>query len=284
MASDPNLRAGATRHPFAAATAAELRQAIRRGEHTGPTAGLAVGYVQANLVVVPAADAADFAAFCRQNDRPCPLVGQSEPGEPRIPAVAAEADLRTDLPRYRVFRHGVPEPTEPTDIRHLWRDDFVAFLLGCSFTFENGLSAAGLPVRHIDEGRNVPMYRTNRVCAAAGKFSGNLVVSMRPFRPEHVELAHKITARFPRMHGAPVHVGDHAELGIEDLGRPDFGDAVTVHPGETPVFWACGVTPQLALAAARCELAITHSPGCMFVTDLRDSEFEETPPGGESRR
>lgn len=259
---------------WVAATAAELRAAIRRGEHSGPTAGLAVGYVQANLVIVPAADAADFEQFCRQNDRPCPLVGIGRPGEPFIPEVAADADLRTDLPKYRVFRHGQPEAHEPTDLRGLWRDDFVAFLLGCSFTFENALATAGLPVRHLEQGCNVPMYRTNRACTPAGRFAGPLVVSMRPYRPEHVEQATAITARFPRMHGAPVHVGAHADLGIADLGRPDFGDPVTVHAGETPVFWACGVTPQLALAAARCELAITHSPGCMFVTDLRDADFE----------
>ncbi len=259
---------------LARATAAELRAEIRRGEHVGPTAGLAIGYVQTNLVIVPAADAADFEQFCRLNDRPCPLVGVSNPGEPHLAAVAADADLRTDLPRYRVFRHGVPEAEEPTDIRHLWRDDFVAFLLGCSFTFENALTAAGLPVRHIEQGRNVPMYRTNRDCRPAGKFAGPLVVSMRPYRQEHVEHAVAITGRYPGMHGAPVHVGDHAELGIADLARPDFGEAVTVHANEVPVFWACGVTPQLALAAARCELAITHSPGCMFVTDLRDTAFE----------
>jgi uncharacterized protein YcsI (UPF0317 family) len=167
----------------------------------------------------------------------------------------------------------VAEAGEPTDIRGLWRDDFVGFLLGCSFTFEWALRAAGLPVRHIDEGRNVPMYRTTVACCPAGKFTGPLVVSMRPYRPDQVAQARQITARYPRMHGAPIHAGDPAAIGIGDIGCPDFGEPVTIHPGEVPVFWACGVTPQVALENARCDLAITHSPGHMFITDLRDEEF-----------
>jgi uncharacterized protein YcsI (UPF0317 family) len=256
------------------ASGADLRAAVRAERWTGPTAGLARGFVQANLVMLPAADAADFAEFCRLNDRPCPLLEQTAAGDPVPREAAPGADLCTDVPRYRVFRHGVLEPEEPSDVTPLWRDDLVGFLLGCSFTFENALLAAGLPVRHIDQGRNVPMFRTSRGCQTVGRFSGNLVVSMRPFLPEHVEQAIAITARFPTMHGAPVHVGDPAALGIHDLARPDYGDAVTVHPGEVPVFWACGVTPQLVLLEARPELAITHSPGCMFVTDWRDDQFE----------
>lgn len=257
-----------------ATEAARLRAAIRAGKHTGPTAGLAPGFAQANVVILPAADAADFAEFCRLNPRPCPLLEQLEPGNPEPRLSAPGADLRTDVPRYRVFRSGNAEPHEPTDIRDLWRDDLVGFLLGCSFTFETALMAAGLPVRHIDQNRNVPMYRTNVACAPAGRFVGPLVVSMRPYRPEQIERVCEITASYPTMHGAPVYVGDPAAIGIGDLLRPDFGDAVTIEPGEVPVFWACGVTPQLALAAARPELAITHSPGCMFVTDLRDDRQE----------
>ena len=166
------------------------------------------------------------------------------------------------------------EAVEPTDITALWRDDLVGFLLGCSFTFENALQRAGLPVRHLDEGRNVPMYRTSLPCKPAGRFSGELVVSMRPYRPELVERVVAVTSRFPTMHGGPVHVGDPAALGIQHIARPDFGDAVTIRPGEVPVFWACGVTPQVALLNARLELAITHSPGCMFVTDWRDADHE----------
>ncbi len=177
------------------------------------------------------------------------------------------------MPRYRVFRDGLPDTDEPTDVHPLWRDDLVGFLLGCSFTFEDALINAGLSVRHIDEGRNVPMYRTNQACQPAGRFAGNLVVSMRPFAREQVDRVVAITGQYPTMHGAPVHVGDASALGIGDLARPDFGDPVSINPGEVPVFWACGVTPQLALLHARCELAITHSPGCMFVTDWKDLEF-----------
>lgn len=250
--------------------AARLRAAIRAGGHTGPTAGLAPGFVQANVVILPRQIAAEFADFCRVNPRPCPLIEQLEPGDPEPRHSAPGADLRTDVPRYRVFRAGIAEPREPAEIGDLWRDDLVGFLLGCSFTFEAALLAAGLPVRHVEQNRNVPMYRTNVACRSAGRFAGPLVVSMRPYRPEQVERVREITGRYPTMHGAPVHVGDPAAIGIADLLRPDFGEAVTMEPGELPVFWACGVTPQLALAAARPELAITHSPGCMFVTDLRD--------------
>jgi uncharacterized protein YcsI (UPF0317 family) len=263
-------------HEFRDATAAELRAAIRAGSWQGPTAGLARGFVQANLVILPEVDAADFAEFCRANARPCPLLEQTAPGDFEPRACAAGADLRTDVPRYRIFRHGRPEAGEPTDIRHLWRDDLVSFLLGCSFTFENALMDAGLPVRHVELGRNVPMYRTTTHCQPAGRFRGNLVVSMRPFLPEAIDRAIAITSRFPTMHGAPVHVGDPAALGIVDLARPDFGDAPKIDPGEVPVFWACGVTPQVALCEAGCELAITHSPGSMFVTDWRDTDQEVT--------
>lgn len=250
-------------------TAAALRLAVRSGRHRGPTAGLAPGFVQTNVVILPAAVAEEFADFCRLNSRPCPLIEQTEPGNPEPKHAAPGADLRTDVPRYRVFHDGSPEPAEPNDIVDLWRDDFVGFLLGCSFTFEAALVAAGLPVRHIELGRNVPMYRTNLACHPAGRFAGPLVVSMRPYRPEQVEQVREVSGRYPTMHGEPVHVGDPAAIGINNLGSPDFGNAVPIEPGEIPVFWACGVTPQLALAAARPEIAITHSPGCMFVTDLR---------------
>ncbi len=253
-------------------TAAQLRRRIRAGLWTGPTTGLARGYVQANLVILPKAEAAEFSEFCRLNSRPCPLLEQTAPGDPVPRAAAPDADLRSDVPRYRVFRRGRPEAIEPTDIASLWRDDLVGFLLGCSFTFENALLAAGLPVRHIQEGRNVPMYRTSRACQPAGRFVANMVVSMRPFAPEQIEQVIALTSRFPTMHGAPVHVGRPEALGITDLDRPDFGDPVTVRPGETPVFWACGVTPQVAICASGCKFAVTHSPGCMFVTDWKDAE------------
>ncbi len=268
----------ATANSLTHVAAAELRAAIRAGQWRAPTTGLAVGYAQANVVVLPAEYAAEFREFCRLNPRPCPLLAQTAPGDPCPREVAAKSDLRTDVPQYRVFRHGVPEEHEPTDIRDLWRDDLVGFLLGCSFTFEHALVTAGLPVRHLEEGRNVPMYRTKIDCEAAGRFSGPLVVSMRPYAPQQVREVTAITGQFPTMHGAPIHVGDPAKLGIGRLDRPDFGDAVTIRAGEVPVFWACGVTPQLALAAARPGLCITHSPGCMFLTDRTDESFRQIGP------
>lgn len=252
---------------------ADVRSQIRCGRFTGPTAGLCPGFVQANVVILPASDADDFAEFCRRNDRPCPLIARTEAGDPEPKRAAPGADLQTDVPRYRIFRRGVPLPEEPIDVRHLWQNDLVGFLLGCSFTFENALAAAGLPVRHVTEGRNVPMYRTKIACQPAGRFSGPLVVSMRPYRPDQVAAVCEITGRYPTMHGAPIHVGDPSAIGIADLANPDFGQSVTVHGNEVPVFWACGVTPQLALSQANCELVITHSPGCMFVTDLREEDY-----------
>jgi uncharacterized protein YcsI (UPF0317 family) len=259
--------------PWRHCTPAALRAEIRSGRWTGPTAGCAAYYVQTNVVIVPASSADDFEQFCRLNAQACPLVERTAPGDPCPRRSAPDGDLRTDVPRYRVFRHGVRDEHEPTEISGLWRDDFVSFLLGCSFTFESALEAAGLPVRHVQLGTNVPMYRTNLRCEPSGPFQGDLVVSMRPFRSEQVDLVHEVTCRYPRMHGSPVHIGAPSQLGIRDLAKPDFGDPPVLHVGEIPVFWACGVTPQLALEQARLDLAVTHSPGCMFVTDLRDEQF-----------
>ena len=255
------------------ATGADVRCLARSGEWTGPTPGLALGHVQANLVVVPRDLAFDFLLFCQRNPKPCPLLDVTEPGsaEPRL--VAPGADLRHDLPCYRVYRHG-ELVEEPADLRAWWRDDLVGFLLGCSFTFESALLQAGLPLRHVEAGCNVPMYRTNVSCRPAGVFRGPLVVSMRPMTPAQAVRAVQVTGRFPRAHGAPVHFGDPAALGIRDLTRPDFGDAVAVRPGEVPVFWACGVTPQAVAMEVRPPLLITHKPGHMFVTDLRDTDLE----------
>ncbi len=254
-------------------TASELRTLIRHGKFDAPTAGQAPGFVQTNLVILPAADATDFAEFCRLNSRPCPVVARTGPGDPHPTAAAADADLRTDLPRYCVFFDGQLQTERPADISGLWRDDLVAFLLGCSFTFENALQTAGIKLRHIEQGRNISMYRTNRPCQPAGRFAGNLIVSMRPFPTSQIDQVVRITSQFPLMHGGPIHIGDPSALGIADLARPEFGDAVEIRDDEMPLFWACGVTPQLAIATARCELAITHSPGCMFVTDLKDEHF-----------
>jgi uncharacterized protein YcsI (UPF0317 family) len=247
----------------------EIRERIRRGEWRRPTAGCASGYVQANLVILPRDLAYDFLVFTHRNPKPCPLLEVTDPGSAEPRRVAPGADLRTDLPRYRVFRDGVLAE-EVTDLRGLWRDDLVAFLLGCSFTFEAALLRADVPVRHLEEGCNVPMYITRVPCAPAGLFEGPLVVSMRPIPPEKVARAATVTARFPAVHGAPVHVGTPEALGIRDLGRPDFGDPVTIRPGEVPVFWACGVTPQAVAMRVKPPLMITHAPGHMFVTDLPD--------------
>ncbi|MBX7103315.1 MAG: putative hydro-lyase [Gemmataceae bacterium] len=254
-------------------TGREVRAACRLGNLTGPTPGMADGYVQANFVAVPRDLAFDFLLFCQRNPKPCPLLDVTEPGstEPRV--VAPGADLRSDIPRYRVWDNG-ELVEEPIDARPAWRDDLVGFLLGCSFTFEKALLEAGVPVRHIDEGRNVPMYRTNVACRPAGVFHGPLVVSMRPMTPAQAITATRVCARFPRAHGVPVHFGDPAAIGITDIAKPDFGEAVTIRPGEIPVFWACGVTPQAALMAARPAFAITHAPGHMFVTDWRDVQLE----------
>jgi uncharacterized protein YcsI (UPF0317 family) len=250
----------------------ELRAACRSGDFSGNTSGLAAGYVQCNVVILPAEWASDFLRFCQANPRPCPLIASAaSPGDPSLPPLG-DIDIRTDVPSYRVFRDGRLE-SECTDIADLWRDDLVTFALGCSFSFEEALIADGLDVRNVTEGVNVPMYRTNIPCTPAGPFAGNMVVSMRPFRAADAIRAIQICTRFPSVHGAPVHLGDPGQIGISDLDQPDYGDAVTLHNGELPLFWACGVTPQVALEAAQPPLAITHSPGCMLVTDLRNSQL-----------
>jgi uncharacterized protein YcsI (UPF0317 family) len=253
-------------------TAEQVRSACRVANLKDHTSGLAPGFAQANLVILPRELAGDFLLFCQRNPKPCPLLDATEAGDPVPRRAAPTADLRTDLPRYRVWREG-QLIDEPNDIRHLWRDDFVSFVIGCSFTFEAALLRAGVPVRHIELGVNVPMYRTNIPCQPAGIFHGPLVVSMRPFRPADAIRAVQITSRYPAVHGAPVHIGLANQIGITDLARPDFGDPVPIADSELPVFWACGVTPQAVAMAVRPPLVITHSPGCMFVTDLRDEEL-----------
>ncbi len=250
-------------------TPKEIRQAIRQGRYTGGTAGLAPGHVQANLVILPKSEAYDFLVFCQRNPRPCPLIEVTDAGNPEPSGVAPGADLRTDIPRYHIYRDGRLED-EVTDIGRVWRDDFVAFLLGCSFTFETALLEAGVPVRHIEENRIVPMFRTNLACRPAGVFRGPTVVSMRPIPSALVPRAVTVTARFPMAHGAPLHIGNPARIGIADVNRPDWGEPPTILPGEEPVFWACGVTPQAVALEARPPLVITHAPGHMFITDLPD--------------
>lgn len=256
----------------AALTGAAARALIRAGEWRRPTAGLADGYVQANLAVLPREYAYEFLRFCAFNPRPCPVLDVTDAGSPAAARAAPGSDLRVDLPRYRVYRHG-ELAEERDDLVGIWRDDLVGFLLGCSFTFEAALARAGVPLRHRECGCNVAMYRTNRACVAAGPFAGPLVVSMRPVRADLVARAVEVTARFPRAHGAPVHVGDPAALGVRDLAAPDYGDPLPIAPGEVPVFWACGVTPQAAVMASKPAFAIGHAPGSMAITDVRDNTF-----------
>ena len=250
----------------------EVRQQIREGKWRRPTAGLAPGFVQTNLVILPHDLAFDFLLFAQRNPKPCPVIEVTDVGSPEPKLSAPGADLRTDVPKYCIYRNGALGG-EVTDLRSVWRDDLVSFLLGCSFTFESALLQAGVPVRHIEENRNVPMFISNIQCAPAGMFRGPLVVTMRPIPARLVSRAVQITGRYPGVHGSPVHVGDPAIIGIRDLAKPDFGDPVTIRPGELPVFWACGVTPQAVAMQAKPPLMLTHAPGYMFITDLRNEEL-----------
>ncbi len=233
---------------------------------------MAPGHVQANLVVLPRDLAFDFLLFTQRNPKPCPLLEVVEAGstEPRL--MAPGADLRTDVPRYRVYRDGALAG-EPTDLTPYWSNDLVSFLIGCSFTFESALIDAGLPVRHVEQCTNVPMYITSAPTVPAGAFHGPMVVSMRPIPAAQVVRAVQVTSRFPAVHGAPVHIGDPSAIGIRDIAKPDLGDPVEIRAGEVPVFWACGVTPQAVAMASKPRLMLTHAPGHMFITDRRDAEF-----------
>lgn len=255
-----------------------VRRAARTGALVTTTAGLARGFVQGNVAILPRAFATDFHAFCTNNPKPCPVIGIAQDGATALPALGEDIDIRTDVPRYRVFRDGQCID-EPHDLMRYWRDDLVTFVLGCSFSFEEALLDSGIALRHIAQGKNVAMWRTSIPTMPAGPFTGPLVVSMRPIRSTDVDKAVAVTSRFPSVHGAPVHVGDPAAIGIDDLSRPDYGDATDLLPGEVPVFWACGVTPQAVIVAARPSLAITHAPGCMLVTDLRNESLARPDAG-----
>ena len=244
----------------------DCRHAIRAQEITGSTDGMAPGYVQANLCILPRDWADEFLLFCQRNPKPCPLLAVSDPGSPLLPELASDLDIRSDVPSYRVFRDG-ELAEEVTDIHHLWRDDLVTFALGCSFSFEQALVEAGLPMRHWERDSTVPMYLTNVDCAPAGRLHGNLVVSMRPFKPAGVIRAVQITSRFPMVHGAPIHVGMPEQIGIPDVSRQWLGGDAQINPGELPVFWACGVTPRAVVLAAKIPFCLTHKPGSMLITD-----------------
>jgi len=254
-------------------TGTEIRSAVRQELWTGPTSGEASGYVQANLAILPADWAYDFLLFAQRNPKPCPVLEVGEAGDPRTRIIADGGDIRTDIPRYFIYEKGV-KTGEVTDISSRWRDDFVYFLLGCSFSFEQALISGGLEVRNMTQKRNVPMYITNIMCRDAGRFKNvPMVVSMRPFTPENAQKAREITREYPGVHGSPVHIGSPEEIGIKDISKPDFGDAVDIYEGEVPAFWACGVTPQMAVMMAKPPLMISHAPGHMFVGDLKDRDF-----------
>ncbi|PUB13570.1 putative hydro-lyase [Yoonia sediminilitoris] len=251
------------------ASAADVRAAIRDGSYDGHTAGLAAGKLQCNLAILPERYALDFLRFCQRNPKPCPIVGISDSGNPALPTLGRDIDIRTDVSKYRVFVNGNLDK-EVTDITDIWTDDLVTVALGCSFTFENALLRAGIPVRHSETGKNVPMYRSNIDLVPAGRFSGRMVVTMRPIPEAQVAEAREISSRFPQAHGAPIAAGDPAQIGIADLSQPDWGDAVDIRPGEVPVFWACGVTPQNVLLDAGLPICVTHSPGHMLIADVAE--------------
>ncbi|XAH23311.1 putative hydro-lyase [Xylophilus sp. GW821-FHT01B05] len=251
---------------------AEFRNRVRTGQFTSQTAGQCPGYTQGNLAILPRDYAEEFLRFCRLNPKPCPVIGVTEVGDPSVPELGEGIDLRTDVPGYCVFRDG-ELVEEVADLRALWRDDLVGFVIGCSLSFEEALMEGGLPVRHIEQGSTVPMYNTSNANRPAGRFGGNGVVSMRPMTAAQAIRAVQITSRFPGVHGAPVHLGDPAQIGIADIDSPDYGERAEIRPGEIPVFWACGVTPQQAIRSARPPFAITHKPGHMLVTDVRNSHL-----------
>jgi uncharacterized protein YcsI (UPF0317 family) len=257
--------------------ARQMRRRIRNGEWREQTSGLTPGIVQGNVTILPTRWADDFLAYCRANPRPCPLIAVGRPGSPALPVLGADIDIRTDLPMYCIFKDG-EQVAETQDIAGLWRDDLTTFVFGCSYSFEEMLLAEGIPLRHLEQGTGVPVYRSNIEAVPAGPFGGTIAVSMRAFAPGDVDRVIDITNRFPLVHGSPVHIGDPAAIGIADLMRPDWGDVVPVIPGEVPVFWACGVTPQLAIASARPDFAITHKPSHMLITDLLISELAGLSP------
>ena len=259
----------------------EARFLIREGQIKSPTAGMCRGYAQANLVILPAKYAEDFKLFAQYNPKPCPILEITELGSFTTKIIADQANIITDIPKYYIYENGI-KTGETYNAEKYWRDDLVCFLIGCSFSFEEALIKEGIEVRHISMGSNVPMYKTNIQCKPAGLFQGPYVVSMRPIKEEDLERAYEITARFPHVHGAPLHWGKPEEIGIKDINKPDYGDRVEIREGEIPVFWACGVTPQAAIEFAKPELVITHAPGHMFITDILNDDLEEVLTGHQA--
>ncbi len=252
----------------------EIRKLTREGKITHQTCGMCDGYAQGNLLILPKEHAYDFLLFTQRNPKSCPILEVGDVGSRKLKKMAKDADIATDIPKYRIWEYGELKG-EYTDISKFWRNDFVYFLIGCSFSFEGELLAADVPVRHIEEGKNVPMYLTDIECEPAGIFHGKLVVSMRPMPADQVIKAVSVTASMPRVHGAPIHIGDPKKIGINDINKPDFGESVTIKDGEIPVFWCCGVTPQSAVMSAKPPIAISHAPGHMFITDVKNTLLKD---------
>lgn len=261
--------------PYVDKSPAEVRAAIRKGEIDFPTAGMCRGYAQANLIILPPEYAADFEEYAKRNPFPCPVLEIIKGEQPLTHDMGEGGNICSDIPRYRIYRDGVWDGKEITDVTEYWKEGYVGFLIGCSFSFEEALMAAGIEVRHIAQGRNVPMYKTNIQTVKAGPFEGPMVCSMRPMTPENAQKAYDITVKMPNVHGAPVHMGDAAGVGVADVMKPDYGEAVDIYEGEIPVFWPCGVTPQAAVENAKPTIAITHAPGHMFITDIINSELND---------
>lgn len=256
------------------ASPAEARHLIRAGDFTAPTSGLCPGYAQANLIILPKEQAYDFLLFAQRNPKPCPLLEVTEVGARETTICATDCDIATDFPRYRIYRHG-ELIEEVADVADYWRDDLVSFVIGCSFSFESELVEAGIEMRHNTMGRNVSMYLTGVDCVPAGSMGGKMVMSMRPIPHDQIVKAVQLSGAIPKVHGAPMHIGDPAAIGVRDLAHPEFGDPVDVHEGEVPVFWACGVTPQSIVMSSKPEFAITHAPGCMLITDTKNIDLKE---------
>ena len=250
----------------------EIRKLIRGGQFKRPTSGAAAGYVQANLAIIPKESAFDFLLFCQRNPKPCPLIEVLEPGQVEVSVTAPSSDIRTDVPSYSVYENGNLS-SEISDLTEIWKPDFVSFLLGCSFSFESALLNNGIKLPHFENGTNVSMYITNIPTVPAGPFSGPMVVSMRSIPQEKVVRAVQVTSRFPSVHGSPIHIGDPSSIGITNLSQPDFGDPTVIKEGEVPVFWACGVTPQSVAMSSKPPIMITHTPGHMFITDMKDEDY-----------
>lgn len=251
----------------------EARHLIRSGAFAAPTSGLCPGYAQANLIVLPREQAYDFLLFAQRNPKPCPLLEVTEVGAREAAICATDCDIATDFPRYRIYEHG-KLVAEVENVIDYWRDDLVSFVIGCSFSFESELIEAGIEIRHNTQGRNVPMYLTNIDCQPAGSMSGKMVMSMRPIPHDQVVKAVQISGAIPQVHGAPLHIGDPAVIGVKDIMHPEFGDPVDIHEGEVPVFWACGVTPQSIVMNSKPPFAITHAPGCMLITDTKNIDLK----------